>query len=162
MNSWMDRQTDKQMQKFLFFGWDHSLFVCLTSHQTGQKNHTKAEKEGWTDGWMNGGQGLQVMHGAVNPTLPLFKTRIRRQPRAQTESRWSVYLTLPLLHHTSPLASPACPMSENCQQWINNPDIYTLSLIEQQFIWDIELHRVAWLFPEHCRVLCTPFCPHGA
>lgn len=121
------------------------MFGCF-SHQTSPVKHTKEEKYGWTDGWMNGRQGLQVMHGDVNPTLPLFKTRVWRQPRAQTESRWSVSLTLPLLHHTSPLTSPACPMSGNCQQWINNTDINTLSLNEQQFLWDVKLHRVAGSF----------------
>lgn len=116
--------------------------------------HTKEEKHRWTDEWMNGRQGLQVMHRAVNSTLPLFKTRVWRQLKAQTENRWSA--SLPLLHHTSPLASPASPMSGNCQQWINNPDINTLSLIEQQFLWDVKLHRVAGPFRWF-----TPFCPHG-
>ncbi len=112
--------------------------------------HTKEEKHRWTDERMNGRQGLQVMHGAVHSTLPIFKTRVWRQLRAQTESRWSV--SLPLLHHTSPLAPPASPMSGNCQQWINNPDINTLSLNEQQFLWDVKLHRVAGSFR------CTAGC----
>lgn len=130
----MDGKTQKRFINITAFG-------CF-SHQTSQTKHTKEEQHGWTDGWMNGGQGLQVTHGAVNPTLPLFKTSLEAAKGTNREQMEC----LSLLHHTSPLASPARPMSGNCQQWINNPDINTLSLNEQQFLWDVKPHRVAGSF----------------
>lgn len=85
-DEWIVWYTHRQMQKCLInmtiFGCLHSLFESLTLNWSDE-----SYKEERTDGWMNGGQGLQVMHGAVNPTLPLFKTRVRSQEAAKGTNR---------------------------------------------------------------------------